>query len=269
MYAFSIASMLKSPYHDQVFFHPDHSWWIQYSPKSGGMDTAVNRSLIRCMTDREPVLVLKQVADKTSQGRARHRLLGLGYVENFDVETDLFRIRGLKLGEINDYLGISLADDLLETALRLESLEEWVPYVNEDRAIYRVPQEKRDTVFRGIVLENYDFTCAVTGQRFRSRHHIEATAAHIIRRARKGTDDPRNGLALSQSTHWAFDQGIFTISDQYEVVINPKARGASYTRFPVMDCDRNAIRLPKDEYYYPHPEALEWHRKEVFSRFEL
>jgi hypothetical protein len=29
------------------------------------------------------------------------------------------------------------------------------------------------------------------------------------------------------------------------------------------------INLPEDENYYPHPEALEWHKKEVFNKFSL
>jgi hypothetical protein len=43
-------------------------------------------------------------------------------------------------------------DDLLETALRLESLEDWTATVQEDRAIYRVSHQKREAAFREIVL---------------------------------------------------------------------------------------------------------------------
>ena len=81
--------------------------------------------------------------------------------------------------------------------------------------------------FAAIVLANYGYTCAVTGQRFYSPRHVEADGAHIIGKDVRGTDDPRNGVALSRSAHWAFDRGIFTISDQYEVVVNPKVSAAS------------------------------------------
>jgi putative restriction endonuclease len=160
-----------------------------------------------------------------------------------------------------------VADDLLEAALRLESLEQWTPFVAEDRAIYQVSGQRRDSAFRGIVLENYGFGCAVTGQRFHSASHVEADGAHIIGKDVRGTDDPRNGIALSKSAHWAFDRGIFTISDQYEVVINPKARAASVANFQLLEMDRRPIRLPADSYYRPHAEALAWHRSEVFDRF--
>ncbi|MBL9218201.1 MAG: HNH endonuclease [Opitutaceae bacterium] len=261
--------MLKSPYRDQVHYNPDRTWWIHYSPKAGGMDMAVNAGLVRCMTDRQPLVVLRQESDKTSAKGAQHRLLGLGFVEDFDPKSDLFRIRGLEWSEVSAVLGFELEDELLETALRLESLEKWQPFVAEDRSIYKVSRQKRDTAFSGVVLDNYGFTCAVTGQRFRSENLTEAQGAHIIRKELRGTDDPRNGVALSHSVHWAFDRGIFTISDQYEVVINPKARAASVANFSLMELNRCKIELPKDSYYWPHPEALAWHKTEVFDRFTL
>jgi hypothetical protein len=266
-YALCISSMLKSPYSDQVFYNPDRTWWLKYSSKAGAMEHAMNASLIRCMTDHEPLLVLRQVSDKTSAEGARHRLLGLGFVETFDAAKNLFRIRGLEWDETSALLGIGLPDDLVETVLRLESLEEWTPFVAEDRAVYRVSRQKRDAAFRNIVLGNYGYTCAVTGQRFHSPHHVEADGAHIIGKDVRGTDDPRNGIALSKSAHWAFDRGLFTISDQYEVVVNPKLTNVSVAKFPALEINRRKILLPQDSCYWPHPDALAWHKQEVFDRF--
>jgi hypothetical protein len=240
---------------------------MHYSPKAGSLDIAVNAAMVRCMTDSEPLLVLKQIADKTSSSGSRYRLLGLGLVEDFDHAAQLFRIRGVPADHFTDYLDTPLSDDLLETAVRLEALEEWRPFLNEDRVLYRVSTEKRDHAFRDVVLENYDRTCAVTGQTFVYSDTVEADAAHIIGKGVRGTDDPRNGLALSKSVHWAFDQGIFTISDQYEVIIHPEARRASTKAFPLMETDHKRITLPTDPAYYPHQEALVWHRQERFGFF--
>lgn len=266
-YALSIASMLRSPYSDQTHYNRDGTWRMYYSPKAGSMDLAANASLIRCMTDSEPLLVLRQVADKGSARGASHRLLGLGLVEEFDPGRHLFRICGVAAYRFADYLDRPLSDDLLETALRLEALEEWQPFLQEDRVLYKISAQKRDEVFRDVVLSNYDRTCAVTGQRFVYSATVEADAAHIIAKGSRGTDDPRNGLALSKSVHWAFDQGIFTISDQYEVIIHPAASRASAAAFPLLETDRKRIALPTDSAYYPHQEALEWHRKERFGVF--
>jgi len=271
MYPLSIASMLKSRYSDQLFHNSDRTWWMEYSPKAGGMDLAVNAGLISCMTDHQPVLVLRQESDKTSTTGSRYLLLGLGYIETFDPATQLFRIRGLTFDEVAAVTGKVLSEEsdaLIETALRLESLEEWIPFAAEDRAVYRISRQKRDAAFRSVVLSNYGYTCAVTGQRFKSPRHIEADGAHIIGKEVRGTDDPRNGIALSKSAHWAFDQGIFTISDQYEVIVNPKAKQASVANFPALEIDRRKIALPDDSYYRPHPEALAWHREEIFKRFQ-
>ncbi|HVT74775.1 MAG TPA: HNH endonuclease [Lacunisphaera sp.] len=268
-YALSIASMLKSPYHDRLHHNPDGTWWIQYSPRKGGMEMELNVSLLRCRADRQPVLVLHQVSDKTSRSGARHRFLGLGIVEDFDAAKDLFRIREMEWDEVSTFLDIRLSGKLIAAALRQQSLEKWTPFVEEEKTVYQVSQQKRDDAFSEIVLDNYGFSCAVTGQRFYSSHHTEAHGAHIISKKKRGTDDPRNGVALSQSVHWAFDRGIFTISDQYEVVINPKARRANVANFQLMELDRKPILLPKDEHYHPHLEALAWHKKEVFDRFTL
>jgi hypothetical protein len=173
IYPLSIASMLKSRYSDQLFHNPDRTWWMEYSPKAGGMGLAVNAGLTQCLTDRQPVLVLRQESDKTSAAGSRHLLLG-----------------------------------------RCISL-------------YCVG-ELRSHVRRA-------------GQKFHSPRHVEADGAHIIGKDVRGTDDPRNGIALSKSAHWAFDRGIFTISDQYEIVVNPKVSSASVAHFPAIELDRRPI----------------------------
>ncbi len=269
LYAFSISSMLKSPYADQTFFNPDGSWWMWYSPEAGGTNIPANVALMRCMQEHEPVLVLKQIGDKTSKGGARHRILGLGFVDEFSPTKNAFQIRGLNDAQLQDYLHVDLDnEDVLEAALRLQSLEAWSPFVQEERAIYHVSRLKRDAAFRQVVLDNYDHTCAVTGQKFVYDHRVfEAEAAHIIAKGKLGSDDPRNGISLSKSMHWAFDQGVFTISDQFEVIIHPKAQLAISQNFPLLDAQGRQIILPSDPAYHPHCDALAWHRKELFGRF--
>lgn len=179
-YVLSISSMLKSPYHDETHHNPDGTWWMNYSPKTGSLEIAANAALMRCMTDSEHVLVLRQVTDKSSPEGASHRLLGLGQVEAFDHANHLFRIRGVPAENFIDYLNLPLEDDLVETALRLEALEAWQPFLREDRVVYRVSAQRRDVAFRDVVLENYSKTCAVTGQKFVYSDTVEADAAHII-----------------------------------------------------------------------------------------
>ena len=269
-YAFAIASMLKNPYADRIAYNLDRSWFFSYSPKAGALDSAVNKSLFNCEADTEPVLVLKQLTDKTSKRETTYKILGLGIIESFDVTERLFRIRELTIEQFQSRIdpdAETLSDDLIETALQLEALEQWSPFVAEDRAVYRVSRQKRDDAFRRIVLENYDRSCAVLDEKFVYGKVIEAQAAHIIGKEVRGTDDPRNGLSLSHTAHWAFDQGIFAITDQYEVMIHPKARDAETRLFPLIGRAGKRIALPAEESNFPHPEALAWHREEVFGKF--
>src|SRR6185369_19493 len=242
-YALTVASMLKSPYRDKVEFNAGRSWLIYYSPKAGGPGRAQNAALAQCMTDRQPVLVIRQEHDKRHSAGTQYQLLGLGLVVNFDAASDLFQIRGLTWDEISQFTGEILTDDLLPTALRLEALEQWTPFLKEDRAVYRVSRTKRDSAFRDVVLENYENACAITGQKFKYEQVIEADAAHIIGKNVNGTDDPRNGVALSKTAHWAFDVGIFRISNEYEIIIHPNASQAMASNFPLLEMNRKRIRL--------------------------
>src|SRR5260370_11030820 len=208
-HALAIASMLSSPYTDQITFLEDRSWLMAYSPKSGGLDISANVALLNCMHDREPVLVLRQRSDKRSRQGSTYLVAGLGHIERYDVEHNIFQLRGFHVEEVASYIygHRNLVDDLVETAVRLEALEDWTPVVQQERTIYQVNRLKRDAAFRDVVLSNYGYACAVTGLRFRHGTHVEAEAAHIIGRDADGPVDPRNGLALCRTAHWAFDYG--------------------------------------------------------------
>lgn len=268
-YALSIASMIKNPYADRTEYNYDRTWYFYYSPKAGPLSSAVNQSLFNCMDDGEPVLVIKQVSDKTHPKGARYKILGLGLIKEFDQESQLFRIDELTIDIFQQLIepGMLLADNLIDTALQLEALEAWAPFVAENRAVYRISKEKRNAAFRRVVLENYANTCAITRSCFAFNKTVEAQAAHIISKEVNGTDDPRNGLAMSHTTHWAFDKGVFTISDQYEILVHPKAYKASQQNFALLDLSGQQLKLPEDESFLPHQEALLWHRTEVFGNF--
>ncbi len=268
-YAFSIASMLSNPYADRITYNTDRSWSFEYSPKSGSLESKVNQSLFNCMRDNEPVLVLKQISNKTAKHGTTYKLLGLGLLDDYDASSRLFRIREVTIDGFYGRIapGELLSDDLIETALQLETLEKWTPFVAEDRVVYQVDKQKRGAAFRKIVRNNYDNTCAITGSRFVYDTTIEVEAAHIIDHSEQGTDDPRNGIALSRTAHWAFGEGLFTISDQYEIIVHPKAGDTNFETFPILASNGEMIRLPEDTDSRPHPEALEWHRKERFGRF--
>lgn len=143
-----------------------------------------------------------------------------------------------------------------EVQLYAQLTNQFRPFIQEERVNYTVSAPKRDEAFRCVVLHEYDFTCAVCEMKFRLGNLVEATAAHIVPKRENGTDDPRNGLALCHSHHWAFDAGIFTLSDDHQVLLSPAVERAEARNFGLLDLSGKPILLPGNEVLHPHPEAL-------------
>ena len=122
----------------------------------------------------------------------------------------------------------------------------------------------RDAAFATAVRAAYDNTCAVTGLRIiNGGGRAEAQAAHIRPVAAQGPDSVRNGLALCGTVHWMFDRGLLSVSDDYSLLL---AKG----RVPepverMLNPDRK-LRLPQTRHeLWPHPQFLEYHRKNIFK----
>lgn len=90
-------------------------------------------------------------------------------------------------------------------------------------------------------------------------------AAHIHAFSDSRNDDPTNGLALCKNAHWLFDQGIWTLADDYSVCV---AIGCFKEVCPdqksLESYHGRAIRLPRDKHFWPNRDYLAWHRKRRF-----
>jgi putative restriction endonuclease len=127
----------------------------------------------------------------------------------------------------------------------------------------RTTRIARSQAFKRKLLPLYDFTCSVCGQSHVTPDGaIEAEAAHIVPRSLKGSDDSRNGLALCRSHHWAFDRGLFSLSDKMTVLVAEPAAKESRNSH-LADFHEKPLRLPKDSRLNPALEALAWHRMNV------
>jgi predicted restriction endonuclease len=266
-HALSIASMKENPYRDRLTYLPDGRWRITYSAKVGGPRIATNQGLFNCLNNKEPIIVLEQLSDKTHRKGTWYRLMGLGLIESYNAAADTFSIHHVDYATIEMVSGADDSEQAIASVMRSFTLEEFKPFVQENKAVYQISPQKRDPAFKNVVLEQYDYSCAVTGVKYHSDHLVEAQAAHIISKEHFGSDDPRNGLSLSRTAHWAFDIGIFTITDQYEILVHPKAKTADFSNFKILEMDRKQISLPEDENYFPHPDALKWHKNHVFNCF--
>jgi putative restriction endonuclease len=138
-------------------------------------------------------------------------------------------------------------------------------------ASYQSPAEAekkgRETRFRINVVAAYNYTCSLTGYRLTT---IAAgsivDAAHIHQFASSRNNDPRNGLALCKNAHWLFDTGLWTLTDDYRVIV---ALGRFSEESPdqkaLADYQGRKIRLPNDQKLWPDPVHIAWHRKNRFQ----
>ncbi|MBU2453821.1 MAG: hypothetical protein KJ668_10960, partial [Proteobacteria bacterium] len=148
------------------------------SAKSGGTHIAQNKALVNCMTDKEPVIVLLQTSNDKRLG-IKYRLLGLGLINHFDPVKEQFDIHHIDSEFLNRF-GNGVQEKLLvEYSMREAAFEEFHPFVNEEKAIYKVSKVKREQSFKKIILEQYDHSCSVTGMKFKYNNIVEAQAAHI------------------------------------------------------------------------------------------
>jgi putative restriction endonuclease len=125
----------------------------------------------------------------------------------------------------------------------------------------------RDVRFRLRVVAAYSYACALTGHRLTTvRSGSIVDAAHIHQFADSRNNDPRNGIALCKNAHWLFDQGLWTVSDAYRVIIavgkftesNPDGKRLA-------EYHNNPLRLPADQKLWPSHVHLAWHRKHKFQ----
>ncbi|TWU02715.1 HNH endonuclease [Stieleria varia] len=126
--------------------------------------------------------------------------------------------------------------------------------------------EGRTARFRVDVVAAYCHTCALTGYRITTiTGHSIVDAAHIHQFARSRNDDPQNGIALCKNAHWLFDLGLWSIDDDYRVIVSKDAFDeACPTQESLASMAGKQLILPRDERLWPMAKNLAWHRSKCF-----
>ena len=126
--------------------------------------------------------------------------------------------------------------------------------------------ERHNFNFRANILKAYEYKCAVCGFDVKLRHQpVALEASHIKWRQANGPDTVVNGLALCSLHHKLFDRGVFTLSDQLEILVSDDARGSVGFQEWLMRFHGEQISSPQRQSYYPEVEFIGWHVKEVFK----
>ncbi|MGO8989509.1 MAG: HNH endonuclease [bacterium] len=138
--------------------------------------------------------------------------------------------------------------------------------IHDNEEIYRVSvQTGRDARFRiEVVVLAYKHTCGLTGYRMTTLEMESIVdAAHIQEFRDSRNNDPRNGIALSKNAHWQFDRGLWSLNDDYRILVNREKfieDGVPGQR--LVDFEGRRIFLPSDPKYWPEHTYLDWHRNQ-------
>jgi putative restriction endonuclease len=126
----------------------------------------------------------------------------------------------------------------------------------------------REARFRLLVVAAYNYTCALTGYRLITMNAGSLVdAAHIHQFSDSRNNHPTNGLALSKNAHWLFDNGLWTIREDFTVQV---AVAHFFESHPLglglLSHRDQKIILPENKELWPAQEHLAWHRSHKFVR---
>lgn len=116
-------------------------------------------------------------------------------------------------------------------------------------------------LFRSMVLASYASRCAITGiaqPEFLVAGHIRSWASDPFNRL-----NPRNGICLNKLHDKAFEDGLITVSPDWQVLYSPKMEPETRRKMEEIQ-DTGSFRLP--ERFRPDPSFLQEHRDNCFQR---
>jgi putative restriction endonuclease len=159
--------------------------------------------------------------------------------------------------------------DILEELTTQKDLEDKEFQLFSDRLEMVTTQKRkwaRAFAFRIRTLSVYSNKCAITGVTLLSPSgRVGLDAAHIVPVHRNGRDDVRNGLCLTKGLHWAFDNGLFSLSDDLRVIVPNEVRAIPDNKI-LREIDGLPIRAPLHSSHSISALAARWHRENIMLR---
>ena len=124
----------------------------------------------------------------------------------------------------------------------------------------------REGRFRISVVTAYNYTCALTGYRLVTlTSGTIVDACHIHQFAKSRNNDSTNGISLCKNAHWLFDNGLWTLRDDYTILTADRHFSeAGEGALLLGGLKGKRIILPANITHWPAQQHLEWHRKHKF-----
>ncbi|MGI6224748.1 MAG: phosphorothioated DNA-binding restriction endonuclease [Peptococcales bacterium] len=195
-------------------------------------------------------------------------------IEDMDKANDNWLINNQVIGGFNEEAysllvkSSNLVQEIAETLLHLhfpESMhEDILSAVGLD--FNPLGNKRRDPYFREKILNAYEYKCAVCGFDVRLGNTLVAVeAAHIKWHQAGGPDIEENGIALCSMHHKLFDRGVFSLSQNREVLVSEEAHGTNGFEEWLLRYHGKKINMPIRPDYLPRENFVNWHLREVFK----
>lgn len=159
-----------------------------------------------------------------------------------------------------------LATFILEANFPASIHEDILQAVGLDLEFKTPEKRKRDPYFRDRIIRAYEYQCAVCGFNVRVGNTLVALeAAHIKWHQAGGPDVEENGIALCALHHKLFDRGAFTFSPELRIEVSDRAHGTHGFDEWLYAFQGKSLSPPQRPNFYPEPEFVQWHVREVFQ----
>ncbi|CAI0818821.1 Uncharacterised protein [Serratia entomophila] len=156
------------------------------------------------------------------------------------------------------------AIEQLETPARSDFDEEPKDFSGRDR-FSTVKTRVDQNLFRKNVLEAYGYRCCITGL----EEPVLLVASHILPWSHSIEQrlNPSNGLCLSSLHDKAFDRGLITFDENFELVLSPQLKRLK-SSFCVENFEKyegKKLRLPN--IFKPSHKYLKYHKENIFIAY--
>lgn len=196
---------------------------------------------------------------------------------NNSIDTENYRSKDLAdlSGGFNDQVYSILNNNpKLIQELVLLILEEYFPDTQYQEILSHIGfnfdvviKRRRDPKFREVVLQAYEYRCAVCGFKMQlDQHFIGLEAAHIKWHMAGGPDIEENGLALCYLHHKLFDKGTFTLGKNNILIVSAAVHGSEGHKDWLLDYHGKELNTPVNPSYKPKRTYIDWHYEEVFRK---
>ena len=126
----------------------------------------------------------------------------------------------------------------------------------------------RGSAFRESVRGEYARRCAISGIDVATPSLLyEVESAHVVPLSEGGSDDIRNGVALSQSIHWAFDRGLIGVLPDRTIYIPRSVKRMNENAF-LRKFEKIQIAEAKTLKLRVHADALVWHYENKVKQWD-